>query len=401
MKYRIPGLAVILFFSLTVQAQLKLNATVADQQQPVAGVTILVHQKTNGDNFQVLTNNKGEFSLPLKKNSAYVLKLSHVGYVTMSLKIETEKTDVNLGILTLQPNTDLLSGVTIKSKKQGVKQKNDTLEFSSSAYKVHQDASAEDLVRKLPGISLEDGAVKSQGEEVKKVTIDGREFFGDDATAALKNLPAEIIDKIQVFDRMSDNAQMTGFDDGNSSKSINIITKAEMRNGRFGRVSAGYGTSKTYNAGGNLSYYSGKQRISLLGLANNVNQQNFSSQDIVGISQSSGKKNKTPKTDAGKNATNFSVGPKSGVNTTTATGVNFADLYAKKIELTASYFYNHTDNNNQETSSRNSFTGGDSLLNYQESRQSVSSGDNHRVNIRATYKVDSSNTIILTSKDHF
>jgi len=291
MKNRILFSAACLLISFFAHSQVKIKGSIADQQQkPVAGATILVHSEDKATDFQKVANSEGQFSLSLAKNTKYELKFSHVGFATLTLKIKTDKTDLDLAAISLQPNTDLLSGVTVKSKKNGVKQKGDTLEFSSSAYKVNPDASAEDLVRKLPGMSLEDGAVKAQGEEVKKVTIDGREFFGDDAAAALKNLPAEIIEKIQVFDRMSDNAQLTGFDDGSSAKSINIITKAEMRNGRFGRISAGYGTADTYNAGGNLSYYSGKQRISLLGLSNNVNQQNFSSQDIIGISQSSGKK---------------------------------------------------------------------------------------------------------------
>src|SRR5678816_4810811 len=95
----------------------------------------------------------------------------------------------------------------------------------------------------MPGITVDkDGTVTAQGEQVRKITIDGRDFFGDDATASLRNLPSEVVDKIQVFDRLSDQAQFTGFDDGNSTKAINIVTRANMRNGQFGRVYAGYGT---------------------------------------------------------------------------------------------------------------------------------------------------------------
>lgn len=252
MKILFSVAALIIF--LLAHSQIKISGFVVDQQKhPVSGVPMLVHSE-KGNEFQILTDNKGRFAISLAKNALYWLKLSHVGYTTVSLKINTEKTDLDQGTVILPLNADLLSEVTIKSRKQAVKQKGDTLEFSSSSYKVNQDASAEELIRKMPGVSLEDSVIKAQGEEVKKVTIDGREFFGDDATAALKKIPAEIIDKIQVFDRMSENAALTGFDDGNSAKSINIITKAEMRNGRFGRVSAGYGSGDTYNAGGNMSY---------------------------------------------------------------------------------------------------------------------------------------------------
>src|SRR5439155_13366811 len=133
----------------------------------------------------------------------------------------------------------VLNTVTINSIIPPVRQKADTLEYSANAYKVNPNANAEDLVKKMPGVTVDNGTVTAHGETVKKVTIDGRDFFGDDATAALRNMPAEIIDKIQVFDRLSDQAQFTGFDDGNTLKAINIVTKANMRHGQFGRLYAG------------------------------------------------------------------------------------------------------------------------------------------------------------------
>ncbi len=108
----------------------------------------------------------------------------------------------------------------------------------------------------MPGITVaRDGTVTGQGEQVRKVTVDGKDFFGDDANMALRNLPAEVVDKIQLFDRLSDQAQLTGFDDGNTMKAINIVTRGGMRNGQFGRIFAGYGTDNTYSAGGNTSFF--------------------------------------------------------------------------------------------------------------------------------------------------
>ena len=138
----------------------------------------------------------------------------------------------------------------------------------------------------MPGVTVEGKVGNCPGRNGKKVTVDGRDFFGDDATATLRNLPSEVIDKIQVFDKLSDQAQLTGFDDGNSTKSINIVTKANMRNGNFGRVYAGYGTDDRYSAGGNVSFFNNNRRISLVGLFNNINQQNFSSQDLLGVTNS-------------------------------------------------------------------------------------------------------------------
>ena len=155
--------------------------------------------------------------------------------------------------------------------------KADTIQYNASAYKVNPDATTEDLIKKMPGITVDkDGTVTAHGDQVKKVTIDGKDFLGDDATAALRNLPSEVVDKIQVFDRLSDQAAFTGFDDGNSVKAINIVTKSGIKNGQFGRVFAGYGTDGRYNAGGNVSIFKGNRRISVVGNFNNINTQNFS-----------------------------------------------------------------------------------------------------------------------------
>ena len=144
-----------------------------------------------------------------------------------------------------------------------------------------KDANADELIEKLPTVTVENGTLKAQGENVTQVLVDGKPFFGNDPTAALKNLPAEVIDKIQIFDQQSEQSQFTGFQDGNTTKTINIVTKTGMRNGQFGKVYAGYGYEDKYQAGGNINYFDGDRRISLLGMTNNINVQNFSSDDIV------------------------------------------------------------------------------------------------------------------------
>ncbi|MCK7527353.1 MAG: hypothetical protein MZV64_61990 [Ignavibacteriales bacterium] len=152
----------------------------------------------------------------------------------------------------------------------------------------------EELITKIPGVIREDGKIKTQGEDVKQILVDGKQFFGDDPDIALKNLPAELIEKIQIYDKMSDQAQFTGFDDGQSSKTINIITRQDRQRGQFGKLYAGYGTDDRYLSGGNLNLFSSERRIALIGLVNNVNQQNFSAQDLLGISGSRGDRQSRP-----------------------------------------------------------------------------------------------------------
>ena len=219
---------------------------------------------------------------------SFFLKVSFIGYEEYKqiVAINDSLRNIDLKTVFVPKTTVQLGGVTVVSKAAPVIQKGDTTQFSAGQYKVNPDATTEDLIKKMPGITVDkDGTVTAQGEQVKKVTIDGKDFFGDDASAALRNLPSDIVDKIQVFDRLSDQAQFTGIDDGNSVKALNIVTKSGIKNGQFGRVYAGVGTDSRYAGGGNVSTFNGDRRISIVGNFNNVNQQNFGSQDLLGCYQ--------------------------------------------------------------------------------------------------------------------
>ena len=163
-------------------------------------------------------------------------------------------------------------------------QKGDTTIMKAEAFKVNPDANAEELVKKMPGITVENGTVKAHGEEIKKVLVDGKPFFGDDPSVALKNLPADVIDKIQVYNKLSDQSELTGFDDGSSSKTINIVTRRDARISQFGKFSGGTNFSDKYLVAGNLNIFKGPRRFTFTGMSNNVNMQNFAMQDLVGNS---------------------------------------------------------------------------------------------------------------------
>src|SRR5690606_17858293 len=132
----------------------------------------------------------------------------------------------------------------------------------------------------MPGVVMNGGTIEVQGETVGKVLVDGEPFFGDDPAMAMQNIPVAIIDRIEFLDQKSDQAILTGFDDGETIKTINIITKKESRGGKFGKFYAGYGTDNNYLLGGNLNFFNGSRRFTLLGLSNNINQQNFSGDDL-------------------------------------------------------------------------------------------------------------------------
>lgn len=352
-----------------------------------------------------VTDLKGSFSFNKVAAGSYTLSITSIGYSTFKKNVNVIDQNVNLGNITLSKSAETLSTVVINGAPPPVKQNGDTLDYSASQFKVNPDATSEDLIKKMPGITVDkSGTVTAQGETVKKVTVDGRDFFGDDATATLRNLPSEVVDKIQVFDKLSDQAQLTGFDDGNTTKSINIVTKKDMRTGNFGRIYAGYGTDGRYSGGGNVSFFNNARRISLIGLMNNVNQQNFSSQDLLGVSSGGrgggGRRGGGGGGNFRGGSNGFTVGPQNGIAKTNAFGVNYSDAWGKKIDVTGSYFFNNSNTDNNQIIHQQNFVR-DTAQYYDENTISNSKNYNNRVNLRLTYRIDSNNMLLVTSNLNF
>lgn len=363
-------------------------------KKAIPGATVELMRQSDSTLVQsAVTGDSGYFAFQGVAPDSLILTVTPLGYQQyVSFFILRE--DRDMGELSLTKQGTDLSVVTIVARPAPVTQRGDTAQYNASQFKVNPDANAEDLIKKMPGITVDrQGNVTAQGEQVRKVTVDGREFFGDDATAALKNLPAEVIDKIQVFDRLSDQAQFTGFDDGNSTRAINIVTKTQSRNGQFGRIYAGYGTDERYAAGGNVSFFNKNRRISLVGLFNNVNQQNFSSEDLLGVTGSGGGGRGGGR--GGRGAGNFMVGQQSGIATTNAFGINYSDQWFKKVEVSGSYFFNNSNLSNDRTSNGQYFLG-DTTQFYDEITLSDRDNFNHRLNMRLEYKLDSNNSFIFS-----
>ncbi|MDQ2719520.1 MAG: outer membrane beta-barrel protein [Bacteroidota bacterium] len=372
----------------------------AGDKTPLSNATVKLSKSDSSFNPLVtVTDAQGSFVFNNVPGGNYSLVVTSVGYGNFKKNISVTGKNINLGNISVSKNAETLTTVVINDAP-AVKQKDDTLEFAASQYKVNPDATSEDIIKKMPGITVDkSGTVTAQGQTVQKVTVDGRDFFGDDATATLRNLPAEVIDKIQVFDKLSDQAQLTGFDDGNTTKAINIVTKKDMRQGNFGRIFAGYGTDGRYSAGGNVSFFNNARRISLIGLENNVNQQNFSSQDLLGVTSTGNRGGGGQRGGGGSN--NFSVGQQTGIAKTTAFGINYSDAWGKKIDVTGSYFFNNSNTSNNQTISQQNIITKDSSQYYDENTISDNKNSNNRVNFRLTYRIDSNNSILVTSNLKF
>ena len=386
-----------------------INGKLIDEyKQPAIGSSVFLLKTDSSFIKGTATDVEGQFNLENINSDNYILKILSLGYKPLFKSIQIKNQDLIIPTITLKQNLTNLKEVTVEAQQALATQNGDTTSFKANAYKVNKDATAEDLVSKMPGVTVVDGKVQAQGEEVKQVLVDGKRFFGDDASAVLKNLPAEVIDKVQVFDKKSDQSQFTGFDDGNASKTINIVTKAQFKNGVFGKVYGGYGYEDKFKGGGTVNIFKGDRRITVLAQSNNINEQNFSSEDLVGVSSSSsggggGRRGGGQGGMGGGNnpSENFQSNTQNGINTTSLFGLNYADKWGKKTEVTASYFFNWTQNDSKSSLLQQYILGSNNGLVYNENNNTNSDNFNNRINFKIETKIDSMNSIVLQPKLSF
>ncbi len=319
----------------------------------------------------------GGFSFKNLENGFYHLFVTAPGADTLNDSFRVNNANVSLGVIRLKNAVHMLNEVSIVEKVMSMVQKDDTLEYNSKAYKVNRDADAADLVKKMPSIQINDKQITAQGENVIKVMVDGKPFFGEDPYAALKSLPADVIDKVQVYNEKSDQERFTGFREGTTSKTINIITKPGKRNGLFGNLYAGGGADNSdnqkYGVGAAVNKFKGNRRITLTLQSNNTSAQDFTSDN-----------------------SSLSAGAGAGTSNTHAIGVNYGDKWGKKIEVSGNYYFSNTDNTNN-TELRKTYTSStDSGQIFNQYSPTESKGSFHRLGMRLNYIADTNNSVIWT-----
>lgn len=348
----------------------------------------------------------GSYRFSNVRQGQYIIKVSYLGYHTLMKSVSVSQEDLKGLNFEMSEDAKVLQETQVEAVLPRMVLKEDTVQLNADAFKVNPDADAADLVTKMPGVMIQDGKVQAQGEEVKRVLVDGKEFFGEDAMMVLKNLPAEIVDKVQIFDRLSDQAQFSGFNDGNTEKTMNIVTRGQIKDGIFGRVYAGYGTDNRFNAGGNVNYFKNTRRISLVGISNNINIQNFSSEDLIGVASSTNRpsgSNTGPRQGSGggqgpsggggpgnfgdNSVSNFLVAGQGGISLTNGIGLNYVEEWKKGVKMSANYFYNRTKNENNSLLDRQYLTEDFEQL-YHQDGVSLSYNNNHRFSAKIDYDID-------------
>lgn len=392
-----------LSFLTVLAAQQSVSGTVLDllSGEALIGVNVQLQNAAGETVAGNSTDEDGRFRLSAAAGT-YELLFSYIGYKSQQRSIEIPRRQgLDMGTISLRPDATQLEEVMVKEQAIRAEQQGDTTSYNADAYKTNPEASAQDLLEKMPGVNVQNGQVQAQGEQVRRVLVDGKPFFDNDVNAALRNLPAEMIQKIQVFDQESEQAQFTGFSSGETTKTINIVTKPGAKVGQFGKLYAGYGTDGRYQAGGSVNIFGGDRRISLIGQLNNVNQQNFSQEDLVGVLGSSGRGGRGGRGGGGGGADDFTVQQQKGIATTRAGGINFSDQWGKKMEVTASYFYNNSDNIASTALDRIFASEGFAPPTYQETNESRSENTNHRMSGRFDYKISDKQSILFRPRLSF
>jgi hypothetical protein len=401
----------------------KLYDTLYKETLVDATVTVL-HATDSTVISYTLANAKGEFQINNLDAGSYRLMITYQGYNPKYRKftISADTSTIQFGTIYMDKKNSLLQEVIVEAPPIQVKK--DTVEYRADAFKTKPNSTAEDLLKKLPGVQVDkDGNVKAQGEDVQKVYVDGKEFFGTDPKLATKNITADMIESVQVFDDMSDQAKFTRIDDGSRSKTLNIKLKKDKRKGYFGRFIAGVGDNDRYQASAMFNRFDNDRRISILAGSNNLNKQSFSFSDIVsnmggfgsrggggggfsgggggnrggGGFSGGGGGGRGGQGGGGGNVSFGNFGSSNtGITKATNVGINYSDKWGSKVDVTGSYFFSNSENHKEQQSLTQQLLLNDSVVLRDEDMNSTNRNQNHRFNLRFEYYIDSMNSLLYT-----
>ena len=386
-------LLMILFSQMAFAQQSGVNVTGSVVEQgsdtPIEQATVrLLNVKDSAMVRGVVSARNGSFTLKNVKKGSYLLHITFIGYdpLYQPLQITGKKNPVNVGKLELSDGAIELGEAVVIGKAPEVTVRNDTVEYNADSYKVTEGSVLEDLLKKMPGVEVDsEGKITVNGKEVKKVMVDGKEFFSDDPKVASKNLPAKMIDKLQVLDKKSDMAQMTGFDDGEEETVINLTVKPGMKQGWFGNAYGGYGSKDRYEGNAMVNRFVNNDQITFMGGANNTNNMGFSDLASTMFSGMGG---------GGGRRGGFGAG--SGITSSGNAGLNFSkEFKPDKLTLGGNTRYSHSDNDARSKSDRQNILPGDSSSYDNSEAMSRTKSDNFGVDFRLEWKPDTMTQLIF------
>jgi Outer membrane protein beta-barrel family len=357
----------------------------------VAGASVtLMKQKDSSLVTFTMTDTAGVFSLKGIAYGSYRLLVTHTAYRSLSkiVLLSADTPVVALNSLYLIHRSVQLNEFVVEDEAPPITLKGDTLEFNAASFKTATNASSEELMKKLPGFQIaSDGSYMVNGQKVTKILVDGKEFFSDDPSLAGKNLPADAIKKVQVFQKASETEMATGVKDGSSETTINLTLKDDKKAGGFGSVMAAAGTDNRYQTAMNYNRFNGAKRFSVLANTNNINERAFSFQDMINMSGGFNQGGGGFRTFSDDGSGGFG-GTSNGINTAWAGGINFANDFGKRVSVSGNYFFTRRSRELISESVRN-YALPDSIFTRNSNSQLNNYNDNHRLNITTEFRYDS------------
>ncbi|MFV8324738.1 outer membrane beta-barrel protein [Flavobacterium sp. ZS1P14] len=408
-------IAILFFCSFSVFSQkINLSGVLTDgsEKTPVNNSVVALLTPIDSVLYKFTRSDKeGNFNLKNVKAGNYILMTAHSQYADYVDAITVKENEKNMGTIALISKIKLLKEVIIKSGS--IRIKGDTTSYRAGDFKVSANANVEELLKKLPGIQVDkNGTIKAMGETVEKVLVDGEEFFGDDPGMAVKNLRADAVKEVQVFDKKSDQAEFTGIDDGNTKKTINLKLKEDKKKGYFGKIDAANGPltniDSRYNSNLMFSDFKGKRKLSAFLLNGNIGQDGLGWQDSEKFGGRDNDINMSMDDDGNVNYewTDGNIDEEPYVDTqngfikNTNAGLQYSNKWNDKQALNLSPKFNkqiYTNNNSRLTQAQV----GETQLN--ENRSTVSNVNRSNFKLNATYdvKLDSVNSLKFTAKTNF
>lgn len=352
MRYSLYLLICLFFTSFCFSQTITLKGTVHDSQDlPLESATVyLTAVKDSSVVDYTITNKNGSWELKIRKiTEPVLLKVSFISFKEYSHKLLSLTDDRDFGIIKLEDSPNELGAVIIESDIPPIRIKSDTLEFNASSFKVRPDANVEALLKQLPGVEIDnEGKITVNGKEVNEILVDGKPFFDKTGKIALQNLPADIINKVQVSDTKTEAEKISGNNASGNNASINLTIQEGKNKGLFGKFTGGYGSDERYESSGLLNYFKDKRRISILASSNNINSTGFSMDEIFD-NMGGGRGEMWFSSDGSFGINGNTFGGSRGITVTNLLGINYNDQWAKGFDASASYFLGatNTENNNR------------------------------------------------------
>ena len=344
-----------------------------DTKDPVEQVTVQLLKTDSTYVTGAISNEKGLFHLNAPENGKYLLKITSVGYkpTVKRVVIEQDK-NLALGNVVIGADAIMLKGAVVTAMAQKVTLKEDTFVYNSAAYRTPEGSVVEELVKRLPGAEVsDDGTIKINGKEVKKILVDGKEFMTGDTKTALKNLPTSIIDKIKAYDEKSDLSKVTGIDDGEEQTVLDFNVKKGMNTGLMSNIDLGIGNKDRYSARGMGGYFNSNNRFMLFGNANNTSDRGF-----------------------GGGGPRRGFGGGNGLNASKMLAANYNYEEKNKFKFNTSLRWNHSDGDVWSRRSSENFLGSSSSFSN-SLNQSFSRSDSWNGNIRLEWMPDTMTNILF------